>query len=88
MPNIKSAAKRDSLAKARNAKNRAAKSLLKTNIKKFDAAVAEGNHDAAVSAYKVAVKTVDRAATKNLIHKNCAAHKKSQLTNKLNSMAQ
>lgn len=88
MPNIKSSAKRDSLAKARNAKNRAAKSLLKTNIKKFEAAVAEGDRDAAVGAYKVAVKTVDRAATKNLIHKNAAAHKKSQLTNKLNGMAQ
>lgn len=88
MPNIKSAAKRDSLAKAKNAKNRAAKSLLKTNIKKFDAAVAEGDRETAVSAYKVAVKTVDHAATKHLIHKNNAAHKKSQLTNKLNDMAQ
>lgn len=88
MPNIKSAAKRDALSKAKNAKNRAAKSLLKTNIKKFEAAVAEGDRETAVSAYKVAVKTVDRAATKNLIHKNSAAHKKSQLTNKLNSMAQ
>lgn len=88
MPNIKSAAKRDALSKARNAKNRAAKSLLKTNIKKFDAAVAEGDREAAVGAYKVAVKTVDRAATKKLIHKNAAAHKKSQLTNKLNGMAQ
>lgn len=88
MPNIKSAAKRDSLAKEKNAKNKAAKTLLKTNIKKFDAAVAEGDRDAAVSAYKVAVKTVDHAATKNLIHKNCAANKKSQLTKKLNGMVQ
>ena len=88
MPNIKSAAKRDQLAKAQNAKNRAAKSLLRTNIKKFDAAVAEGDREAAVGAYKVAVKSVDHAATKHLIHKNCAAHKKSQLTQKLNDIAQ
>ncbi len=86
MPNVKSAAKRDALSKEKNAKNRAAKSLMKTNIKKFEAAVAEGDHDAAVSAYKVAVKTVDHAATKHLIHKNNAAHKKSQLTGKLSSM--
>ncbi|NLW65250.1 MAG: 30S ribosomal protein S20 [Clostridiales bacterium] len=88
MPNIKSSSKRDKLAKAQNVKNRAAKSLLRTNIKKFDAAVTAGDREAAVSAYKVAVKNVDHAATKHLIHKNCAANKKSQLAKKLNSMAQ
>lgn len=87
MPNIKSASKRVLIAKDRNAKNKAKKSVLKTNIKKFDAAVAEGNRDAAVSAYKVAVKTVDRAATKGLIHKNAAANKKSRMTVKLNELA-
>ena len=87
MPNIKSSAKRDALQKAQNAKNRAVKTLLRTNIKKFDAAVAEGDRETAVSAYKVAVKSVDHAATKHLIHKNNAAHKKSQLTNKLNELA-
>lgn len=86
MPNIKSAAKRDALAKEQNAKNKAAKTLLKTNIKKFDAAIAAGDKETAVSAYKVAVKTVDHAAAKNLIHKNCAANKKSKLTVKLNAV--
>ena len=86
MPNIKSSAKRDQLAKARNAKNKAAKSALKTAVKKFDAAVAEGNKDAAVSTYKVAVKAVDKAAGKNLIHKNNAANKKSKMAHKLNAM--
>ncbi|MBS7402587.1 MAG: 30S ribosomal protein S20 [Oscillospiraceae bacterium] len=88
MPNIKSSAKRDALSKERNAKNRAARTQLRTNLKKFDAAVAEGDRETAVSAYKVAVKTIDHAATKNLIHKNCAANKKSKLTKKLNAMAQ
>ena len=86
MPNIKSAAKRDALSKAQNAKNRAAKTQLKTNLKKFDAAISEGDRETAVSAYKVAVKTLDHAASKNLIHKNCAANKKSKLTLKLNDM--
>ena len=86
MPNIKSSAKRDQLAKARNAKNKAEKSALKTAVKKFDAAVAEGNKDAAASTYKDAVKTVDKAAGKNLIHKNNAANKKSKMTLKLNAM--
>ena len=38
MPNIKSSAKRDALSKERNAKNRAARTQLRTNLKKFDAA--------------------------------------------------
>ena len=87
MPNIKSASKRVSISKERNARNKAAKSLLKTNIKKFDAAVAEGNREAAEDAYKVAVKTtIDRAANKHILHKNTAANKKSALTKKLNAM--
>ena len=88
MPNIKSASKRDQLAKARNAKNKAEKTELKTTLKKFDAAVTEGNRDAAVSTYKVAVKSVDQAVSKRLIHKNNAAHKKSGMTVKLNKLAQ
>ena len=86
MPNIKSASKRVLIAKERNARNRAAKSELRTTLKKFDAAVAEGNREAAESTYKVAVKTVDHAASKGLIHKNNAAHKKSSLTVKLINM--
>ena len=87
MPNIKSSAKRDQLAKARYAKNKAERSALKTSIKKFNAAVAEGDRDAAAVTYKVAVKSVDRAASKGLIHKNNAAHKKSKLAVKLNSLS-
>jgi small subunit ribosomal protein S20 len=87
MPNIKSAKKRDEKSKELKAKNRADKTALKTTLKKFDAAVAEGNKDAAVETYKVAVKTVDHAATKGLIHKNNAAHKKSAMTQKVNGMA-
>ena len=86
MPNIKSASKRVEITKVRNARNKAAKSALKTEIKKFDAAVASGDRAAANSAYKVAVKAVDRAASKNLIHKNNAANKKSSLALKLNTM--
>ena len=86
MANIKSSAKRDLKSKELRARNRADKTELKTMVKKFDAAVAEGNKDNAVNAYKVAVKTVDHAAGKGLIHKNNAAHKKSSMTAKLNDM--
>ena len=81
MANIKSSAKRDEKSKQLRDKTE-----LKTMIKKFDAAVAEGNRDTAVSAYKVAVKSVDRAAGKGLLHKNNAAHKKSAMATKLNEM--
>ncbi len=87
MPNIKSAKKRDEKSKELRAKNRSDKTELKTSLKKFDAAVTAGNKDAAVETYKVAVKTVDHAATKGLIHTNNAAHKKSAMTHKLNEMA-
>lgn len=86
MPNIKSAKKRVEVAKVNAARNRIAKSVLKTSIKKFDAAVAEGNREVADSAYKAAVKTIDRSVSKGILHKNTAARKKSSLTLKLNAM--
>ena len=67
--------------------NKAAKSALKTDIKKFEAAVVEGNRSEAEGAYKVAVKAVDKAVVKGLLHKNNAAHKKSAMTIKLNKLA-
>ena len=86
MPNIKSAAKRDAKSKELRAKNRAEISELRTMVKKFESAVAEGNKEAAAEAYKVAAKTIDSAAGKNLLHKNNAAHKKSAMALKLNKM--
>jgi small subunit ribosomal protein S20 len=83
MPNNKSASKRVLIAQERNRRNRAARSVLRTSIKKLDAELASGNAAAAKEAYTAAVKTVDRAATKGLIHKNNAARKKSALTAKL-----
>jgi len=87
MANIKSASKRVLLTQKATAKNKAAKSLMKTNIKKFDAAASGGDREAAAGAYRTAVKTVDRAATKGLIHKNKAARRKSALTRKLNAVS-
>ena len=88
MPNIKSSAKRDQLQKAANAKNKAAKSALKTEIKKFNAAVEAGDGAQAAETYKAAVKSVDKAASKGLIHKNNAAHKKSAMAKKINAMTE
>ena len=86
MPNIKSAKKRVLVAKVNSERNKADKSELKTTIKKFDAAATEGNKENAEAAYKAAVKTVDRAVSKGLLHKNNAAHKKSAMAQKMNEL--
>ena len=87
LPNIKSAKKRVLVNKTKAAQNKAAKSALKTDIKKFEAAVVEGNRSEAEGAYKVAVKAVDKAVVRGLLHRNNAAHKKSAMTIKLNKLA-
>lgn len=87
MPNIKSAKKRVKITETKTLNNRTFKTALKTSVKKFEAAVATGDKVAAEAAYKEAVKKVDKAAAKNLIHKSAVARKKSQFTLKLNAMA-
>jgi len=87
LPNIKSAKKRVLVNKAKALQNRAVRSALRTDIKKFEAAVAEGNRSEAEGAYKVAVKAVDKAVGHGILHKNNAAHKKSGMTLKLNKLA-
>ena len=87
MPNIKSSKKDVISSKIAYEKNKANKSELKTTLKKFDAALAGGDKAAAEAAYLAAVKTVDQAVQKGLLHKNNAARKKSSLTLKLNKLA-
>ena len=67
MPNIKSAKKRVQVSGVRNERNKADKSALKTALKKFEAAAAEGNRTEADGAYKVAVKKVDQAVAKGVL---------------------
>ena len=83
MPNIKSAKKRVLVNATKAARNKATNSALKTAIKKANAAIESGDANKA-EAVKVAVKKLDQAAAKGLLHKNNAAHKKAQLVNKLN----
>ena len=87
MPNIKSSKKDVIASKIAYDKNKAEKSALKTAVKKFEAAVAEGDAAAAKAAYTAAVKKVDHAATKGILHKNTAARKKSSLTLQMNKLA-
>ena len=59
---------------------------IKSAKKRVLVAEARNARNEAEGAYKVAVKSIDRAAAKGLLHKNNAAHKKSALTLKLNKI--
>ena len=83
MPNIKSAKKRVIVNKTRAARNKSRNTALKTAIKKAHAA-AEANAPETAVLVKEAIKKVDQAAAKGLLHKNNAARKKSALAVKLN----
>ena len=87
MPNIKSSKKDVISSKIAYEKNKANKSELKTNLKKFDAALVSGDKATAEAAYKQAVKSVDQAVNQGLLHKNNAARKKSSMTLKMNKLA-
>ena len=81
MPNIKSAIKRVELGKARMIKNAAAKSFLRTTIRRFEESITTDSETAAL-ALKKATRALDKSSSKGLIHKNLAARKKSRLTSR------
>ncbi len=87
MPNIKSAKKRVLVTKTKTLQNQIFKTQMRTLFKKYDAALHAGDKDAACAAYKLAVKKLDQAVCRGILHKNNAAHKKSAFTMKLNNMA-
>ena len=78
MANIKSAKKRVLVQAKREARNKACRSNLKTVIKQANAAIA-ANAENKDALGKAAVKKIDQACAKGIIHKNCAARKKSTL---------
>lgn len=87
MPNIKSAKKRVLVTEKKTAENKAIKSALKTTIKKFLAAVNEGDKEQATALYPETVSAIDSAASKGILHKNNAANKKAKLAKRLASLS-
>ena len=83
MPNIKSAMKRVKVNKTKAAANKARKSNLKTVLKNVD--LVDGAQKA--DAVKVAIKKIDQATAKGILHKNTAARSKSSLAKRLNASA-
>lgn len=80
MPNSPSAKKELRKNEKRRLHNRARRSMLRTAVKKVRSAVEANDQEAADKAFRVAVKKLDQAAAKNLIHKNAAARTKSRLS--------
>ncbi len=80
MPNTSSAKRALRKSKNRNLENRSARSSLRTVIKNFREAVEGEDKGAAETAYRHAVKKIDQAAAKGLIHKNKASRSKSRLS--------
>lgn len=86
MANIKSAIKRIKTTKKNDALNTSQKSAMRTAIKKVEVAVEKKDVQAAKEALIIAIRKIDKAATKGLIHKNAANRYKSRLSQKVNSL--
>ena len=63
------------------------RSMVRTYLKKVDAALSGGDSTAAQTAYDTAVPVIDRMADKGIIHKNKAARHKSRLNAKVKALA-
>jgi small subunit ribosomal protein S20 len=87
MANIKSQIKRNRQNEAARVRNKAKRSALKTQVKRFLDAVETGDRDAAQEAYRGTARAFDKAARAGVIHKNKAANKKSRLAKRLSSLS-
>ena len=80
MANIKSQKKRNKTNEIARQRNKAVKAELRTHVRAFRTAVAESNNEKAVELAAVANRSLDRAVSKGVIHKNQAANRKSAIS--------
>ncbi|MGW4117696.1 30S ribosomal protein S20 [Nocardia sp. NPDC004711] len=86
MANIKSQMKRIRTNELARQRNQSVKSALRTSIRKFREAAAAGEKDKALELMQSASKSLDKAASKGVIHGNQAANKKSALSLAFNKL--
>lgn len=86
MANIKSSKKRIKIIAKKTLRNKMIKSRTRTEMKKVVVAVQNSDKQAASVALLSALKTIDKAASKGVYHKNNAARKKSRLAKLVNSL--
>jgi len=87
LANIKSAKKRILIINKKTLRNKAAKSRVKTYIKKVEAAIKAADKEAATVALQDAIAEISKAASKGIYHKNTASRKISRLTKAVNKIA-
>ena len=86
MANSPQAKKRARQAEKRRGHNASQRSMVRTYIKRVNAAIGSGNHEQAREAYEQAVPVIDRLADKGIMHKNKAARHKSRLNAAIKSL--
>ncbi|MHB1712398.1 MAG: 30S ribosomal protein S20 [Acidimicrobiales bacterium] len=86
MANIRSQIKRNRQTVKRQARNKAVRSELRTRTKTAHAAI-DGGAENAPEALRLAIKRIDKAAAKGVIHKNQAANRKSRLMKRVAAQA-
>jgi small subunit ribosomal protein S20 len=83
--NIKSQIKRNRQNERRQVRNKAIRTELKTYTKKVRSAAADGDAEAAGKDLAVAIRQLDKAASRGVMHKRTAARKKSRLSRAVRS---
>ena len=86
MANTKSAAKQARVGERRRQRNKAVRSACRSNTSRAEGLVFSGDGGAADVAVKTAIRSLDKAAEKGIIHRNNAARRKSRLMKKLNKL--
>jgi small subunit ribosomal protein S20 len=80
MPNTKSAKKRHRQSQVRRQRNRAAKSVLKSQVRKVREAITAGEVEKATEELRTTTKKLDQTAARGIIHRNVASRLKSRLS--------
>ena len=86
MANVKNAKKKIKQINKTTLAHRQLKSTVKNSIRRTDKAVEKGNKEEAMKNLKLAIKSLDNAKVKGLVHKNKVDREKSRLTKKVNTM--
>ena len=87
MANSVQAKKRARQNEKRRQHNASLRSMVRTYLKKVDAAIASGDHATAQEAYNASVPVLDRMADNGILHKNKAARHKSRLNTQVKALA-
>ncbi|MBK1786454.1 30S ribosomal protein S20 [Prauserella cavernicola] len=86
MANIKSQVKRITTNEKARQRNQSVKSAVKTAVRKFREAADSGDKDKAVEMQRAAARSLDKAVSKGVLHKNQAANKKSAMAQRANKL--